>query len=113
MGPAAGLELRTNLARLTASLHTAQAQGLLRDQAAVESLLLGIARAIAQTAEGNRRDPSAAWALQSTVYWDYFEMDLKEALLGSFSGLDPVLCGAVHRVVDATLAALKRSHLCS
>jgi len=106
-------QLATDLTRLTASLHSAQAQGLLRDPRAVESLLLGIGHAIAQTVEGNSRDPTATWALQSSVYWDYFEMDIKEALLGSFSGLDPSLYDAVRRVIEVTVAALRRSHLCS
>jgi len=113
MGPATGTQTQADLARLTASLHTAQAQGLLRNPEAVENLLLGIARAIARTVEGNRREPDAAGALQSTAYWDYFEMELKEALLGSFSGLDPALCEAARRVVDVTLGSLKRFHLCS
>ena len=103
----------TELTRLTASLHGAQAQGLLRDPRAVENLLLGISHAIAQTVEGNTRDPAASWALQSAVYWDYFEMDIKEALLASFSGLDPSLYDAVRRVIEATLTELRRDHLSS
>jgi len=110
---AAQAQLTTDLTRLTASLHSAQAQGLLRDPQAVESLLLGIGQAIAQTVEGNTRDPAASWALHSAVYWDYFEMDIKEALLGSFSALDPALYDAVRRVIEVTVAALRRSHLCS
>jgi hypothetical protein len=102
-----------DLTRLTASLHSAQAQGLLRDPRAVESLVRGIAHAIAQTVEGNTRDPAASWALQSSVYWDYFEMDIKEALLGPFSGLEPALCEAVRQVIEATLTELRRAHLYS
>jgi hypothetical protein len=103
--------LHIDRVRLTASLHAAQAQGLLRDPAAVETLLLGIGRAIAQTVEGNRLDPAASWALRSPAYWDHFEMDIKEALLGPFSGLDLALYGAVRQVVDLTLGALRRSYL--
>jgi len=103
----------TELTRLTASLHGAQAQGLLRDPRAVENLLLGISHAIAQTVEGNTRDSTACWALRSVLYWDYFEMDIKEALLSSFSGLDPSLYDAVRRVIDVTLTELRRDYLSS
>jgi hypothetical protein len=96
--------------RLTVSLHAAQAQGLLREPAAVRQLLMGIARAITRTVEGNARDPETAWALQSEVYWDHFEMDIKQNLLGACSGLDPSLRGAVRHLVDATLDTLKRAY---
>lgn len=111
METAAAPWLHTDRIRLTASLHAAQAQGLLRDPAAVERLLLGIGGAIAQTVERNRLDPSTAWAVRSPAYWDHFEMDLKEALLGPFSGLDPALYGAVREVIDLILGALRRSYL--
>ncbi len=99
-----------DMARLASSLHQAQAQGLLREPDAVRSLLLGIARALTHTVEGNAQDPDASWALQSEVYWEHFEMDIKEALLRAFCGLDPALCEAVRRVIDATLVSLKRSY---
>lgn len=99
-----------DLARLAASLHSAQAQGLFRDPGIVEHLLLGIARALTRTVEGNATDPEAAWALQSDVYWAHFEMDIKEVLLGACSGLDPSLCSAVRAVVDVTLDTLKKQH---
>ncbi|GAB4255870.1 MAG: hypothetical protein Kow0092_01400 [Deferrisomatales bacterium] len=101
---------RPGLTRLAVSVHSAQAQGLLRDPDTVEQLLLGIARALANTVEGNARDPETAWALESAVYWAHFEMDIKEALLGAFSGLDPTLCRAVRDVVELTLETLKRKH---
>lgn len=99
-----------DLSRLATSLHSAQAQGLLREPDSVRHLLLGIARALANTVEGNARDPDVAWALRSDVYWDHFEMDIKEALLGAFSGLDPTLCDAVRKVVETTLGALKKKY---
>lgn len=99
-----------NPTRLAASLHSAQAQGLLRDPGTVEHLLLGIARALTRTVEGNATDPEVAWALQSDVYWDHFEMDIKEALLGACCGLDPALYSAIRAVVDTTLDELKRAH---
>jgi hypothetical protein len=98
------------MTRLTASLHAAQAQGLLREPSAVRHLLLGISRAITRTVEGNARDPETAWALQSQIYWDHFEMDIKQNLLGAFSGLDPALCDAVRKVVEVTLEALKKTY---
>ncbi len=96
--------------KLTASLHAAQAQGLLRDPAAVRQLLAGIAEAIIRTVEGNAREPETLWPLRSQVYWNHFEMDIKEALLGAFVGLDPSLCEAVRNVIDTTLAALKKAY---
>ena len=99
--------------KLAASLHSAQAQGLLRDSRAVASLLLGVASPIAQSAEGNARDQAPRWALQNAAYWDYFEMDIKEVLLGAFSGLEPSLCDAVRQVVELTLGSLRKAHLCA
>jgi hypothetical protein len=96
--------------RLTASLHAAQAQGLLREPNAVRQLLAGIAGAIIRTVEGNARDPETCWALRSQVYWDHFEMDIKETLFGAFFGLEPALCEAARTVVDTTLAALKNRY---
>lgn len=96
--------------RLTASLHAAQAQGLLRDPGAVRQLLAGISGAIIRTVESNARDPETLWPLKSQVYWDHFEMDIKEALLGAFFGLDPALCEAARTVIETTLSALKKAY---
>ncbi|MDW7709511.1 MAG: hypothetical protein SCH98_03485 [Deferrisomatales bacterium] len=104
--------LCSDLTRLTASLHAAHAQGLLRNPAAVDELLRGIAQAISQTVEGDHVDPETSWSLRSALHWDYFEMGLKEALLRSSFGLQPSLCVAVREVVDLTLRSLRRSHLC-
>ncbi len=101
------------LSPLATSLHSAQAQGVLRDPSAVRQLLLGIANAIANTVEDNARDPEASWALRSDVYWNHFEMDIKEALLGAFAGTSPLLYAAVREVVEATLTSLKRTYRAS
>ncbi|MBI5015642.1 MAG: hypothetical protein HZB55_09160 [Deltaproteobacteria bacterium] len=100
----------TNVQRLAASLHAAQAQGLLGRSEVVRQLLLGIVNALAATVEGNARDPETAQVLQSDAYWDHFEMDIKEALLGAFSWVDPALCHAVRDVVDATFQHLRKTY---
>lgn len=100
----------SDLTRLAASLHAAQAQGLLRNPDAVADLLGGIRRALANTVERNAGDPDASWALRSEVYWDHFEMDIKEILLRAFAGLDPRLCRQVRSVIETTLANLKQRH---
>lgn len=102
-----------NLGQLASSVHSAQAQGLLRQPEAVANLLAGISGALRRTVQDNARDPRAAWALRSDVYWDHFEMHIKEALLTSFSGLDPSLCGAVREQIEDTLSELKRHYRCS
>ena len=99
--------------QLASSVHSAQAQGLLRDPEAVAHLLDGIEAALKRAVEGNAGNPQAAWALRSDVYWDHFEMQIKEALLTSFCGLDPSLYGAVREQIDSTLAELKRRYHCS
>jgi len=96
--------------KLMTSLHEAQAQGVLRDETAICRLMTGIEQALSNTIEGNARDPKAAWALQTDVYWDYFEMDIKENLLRAFSGLDPELRRIVRQTVDETLSSLKREY---
>ena len=101
-----------DLGPLASSVHSAQARGLFRHPGAVASLLEGIAAALCRAVENNAGDPQAAWALRSQVYWDHFEMHIKEALLTSFVGLDPALCGAVQERIENTLADLKRSHRC-
>lgn len=101
---------QANVRKLTASLHAAQAQGLLGRTEVVRQLLLGIVNALAATVEGNARDPEAAKALQSDVYWDHFEMDIKEALLGAFSWVDPELYDAVRQVVESTFLHLKKTY---
>lgn len=108
----AELELaqQDNSFRLAASIHAAQATGALRDPEAVRNLLAGIADALTHSVEGNARDPESAWALHSQIYWDHFEMDIKEALLGAFAGTPPALSVAVREVVEQTLNALKRSY---
>jgi hypothetical protein len=102
-----------NLGQLASSVHSAQAQGLLRRPETVANLLEGISGALRRTVQANARDPRAAWALQSDVYWGHFEMHIKEALLTSFSGLDPSLCEAVREQIETTLADLKRHYRCS
>ena len=112
------LEVRTeapvnqnpSVTKLSTTLHAAQAQGLLRQPEAVRQLLVGIVRALTSTVEGNARDPEAAKALQSSVYWDHFEMDIKEALLGAFAWVDPPLYGAVRDVIDVTFRELKKTY---
>ena len=103
----------TEPGRLACSVHSAQAQGLLRQPKAVAHLLEGIGAAVRRAVEGNAGDPQAAWALRSDVYWDHFEMHIKEALLTSFCGLDPSLYGAVRNRIEDTLGELKRHYRCS
>lgn len=100
----------TSLQRLTATLHAAQAQGLFGRTEVVRQLLLGIVKALAAAAESNLGDAETARAMQSDVYWDHFEMDIKEALLGSFSWVDPALCAAVREVIEATFAHLRKTY---
>jgi hypothetical protein len=100
----------SNVRRLAASLHAAQAQGLLGQSEVVQQLLLGIVNALATTVEGNARDPETERVLQSDVYWDHFEMDIKEALLGAFSWVDPALYDAVRDVVDSTFQHLRKTY---
>ena len=106
----AGPKTDVHWGELTNSLHAAQAQGLLRDSAAVRNLLEGIAGAVIHTVDNNARDERYAWALQSPTYWAHFEMHLKESVLGACAGLDPSLCRAVRDVLDATLTHLQRSY---
>ncbi len=101
------------LGPLASSVHSAQAQGLLRRPETVAHLLHGIEGALRRTVEGNARDPQTAWALRSDVYWDHFEMQIKEVLLTSFCGLDPTLCRAVRGQIEITLADLKRLYRCN
>lgn len=103
-------EPNPSVARLSAALHSAQAQGILRQPEAVRQLLFGIVNALASTVEGNARDPESAGALRSSVYWDYFEMDIKEALLGAFCWVDPPLYSAVREVIDVTFRELKKAY---
>lgn len=102
-----------NLGQLASSVHSAQAQGVLRQPRAVAHLLEGIAVALRRTVQDNAQDPHTAWALSRGTYWDHFEMHIKEILLTSFNGLDPCLCGAVRERIEATLADLKRYYHCS
>ena len=97
-----------NVRRLEASLHDAQARGLFVDREAVRQLLAGIVSAVASSVEGNARNPATAAVLQSDTYWNHFEMDLKETLLGAFAWVEPDLHDAVRRVLDATFSELKR-----
>jgi hypothetical protein len=106
----AATEPNPSVSRLAAALHSAQAQGLLRQPAAVRQLLLGIVKALATTVENNTREPEAARALRSLVYWDHFEMDIKEALLGAFAWVDPPLYAAVREVIDVTFRELKKAY---
>lgn len=98
------------ITKLMTSLHEAQAQGVLHDATAVGRLLIGIEEALANTIEGNAKDPKASWALQTNVYWEYFEMDIKENILTAFSGLDPDLRRIVQRTLEETLSSLKRKY---
>jgi len=109
-GPDLHRDLPAAGSQLACSVHSAQAQGLLRQPEIVAHLLHGIERALRRTVEGNAGDPQAAWALRSDVYWNHFEMHIKEVLLISFSGLDPTLCGAVREQIEHTLADLKRQY---
>lgn len=99
-----------NVRRLAASLHEAQAQGLLGRSEVVRQLLIGIVNALAATVESNITDPEMAQVLQSDVYWDHFEMDIKEALLGAFSWVDPAVYDAVRDVVDTTFRHLRKTY---
>lgn len=98
------------LGPLASSVHSAQAQGLLRQPETVAHLLYGIRGALCRTVEGNAGNPLTAWALRSPVYWDHFEMQIKEVLLTSFCGLEPTLCHAVRDQIETTLADLKRRY---
>lgn len=102
--------LPADLGPLASSMHSAQTRGLLRRPETVAHLLRGIEGALRRTVEGNAGDPQAAWALRSNVYWDHFEMQIKEVLLTSFFGLDPSLCGAVREQIETTLADLRRHY---
>ena len=97
-----------NVRRLEASLCDAQARGLLAHGEVVRQLLVGIVSAVAASVEGNARNPATAAVLQSDTYWDHFERDLKETLLGAFAWVEPELHDAVRRVLDATFSELKR-----
>lgn len=99
-----------NVDRLVASLHAAQAQGLLGQADVVRQLLLGIVSAVVKTVEGNAQNPQTAAVLQSDVYWDHFEMDIKEALLGAFSWVDPQLYQAVKESIEVTFRELRKIH---
>ncbi len=103
-------ERAENVSRLSATLHEAQAQGLLRRPETLRQLVLGIVRALVTTVEGNAQDPEAAPVLQSQVYWNYFEMDIKEALLGAFSWVDPPVYEAVRDAIDVTFRELKKRY---
>ena len=103
-------ESGSSVTRLSAALHSAQAKGVLRQPEAVRQLLFGIVKALATTVESNVREPEGAKALRSPVYWDHFEMDIKEALLGAFAWVDPPLYSAVREVIDVTFRELKKVH---
>ncbi len=110
-GGAVSPQLRNdNVARLAATLHAAQAQGLLRRPEMVRQLLIGIVRALISTVEGNAQDPEAARVLQSSVYWSHFEMDIKEALLGAFSWVDPPVYEAVRNAIEITFREMKKKY---
>ncbi|MBI5446178.1 MAG: hypothetical protein HY900_33815 [Deltaproteobacteria bacterium] len=99
-----------NLTKLAATLHAAQAQGLLQKPEMLRQLLLGIVRALVSTVDGNARDPEAAPVLQSNVYWEHFEMDIKEALLGAFAWVDPVVYNAVRDAIEITFRELRKKY---
>ena len=99
-----------DLQRLASSLHVAQAQGILRDRRSLDHLLAGIGRALTNVVKGNAEDPQLAWALRSDVYWDHFEMDIKEVILSAFSGLDPELCKEVRGMIESTIGDLKKRY---
>ncbi len=99
-----------NVAKLAATLHAAQAQGLLRRPELVRQLLMGIVRALISTVEGNAQDPDAARVLQSAVYWNHFEMDIKEALLSAFSWVDPPVYEAVRNAIEITFREMKKKY---
>jgi hypothetical protein len=99
-----------NVTRLAATLHAAQAQGLLKRPEMLRQLLLGIVRALVSTVDGNARDPEAAPVLQSSVYWEHFEMDIKEALLGAFAWVDPPVYNAVREAIELTFKELKKKY---
>jgi hypothetical protein len=101
---------RENVERLTAALHAAQAQGLLGRPEVVRQLLLGIASAVTAAVEGNRRRSELAPALRSDAYWEHFEMEMKEALLGAFAGLDPQLTQTIRAAIDATFRELEKTY---
>ena len=99
-----------NVSRLTATLHEAQAQGLLSRPEMLQQLVVGIVRALVTTVEGNAQDPDAAPVLQSSVYWNHFEMDIKEALLGAFSWVEPQVYKAVRDAIEITFRELKKRY---
>lgn len=99
-----------NVTKLAATLHAAQAQGLLKRPEMLRQLLLGIVRALVSTVDGNAQDPDAAPVLQSNVYWEHFEMDIKEALLGAFAWVDPPVYNAVRDAIEVTFRELKKKY---
>jgi hypothetical protein len=104
-------EQRTeSISKLATTLHAAQAQGLLRRPEMLRQLLFGIVRALVSTVEGNAQDPEAARVLQSSAYWDHFEMEIKEALLGAFAWVDPPVYEAVREVIEITFRELKKRY---
>ena len=97
--------------RLFCALHEAQAEGIWEHPQAVRQLLEGIANAVVRTAEQMAGDPAHAWALRSPVYWEHFEMHLKEALLGASSGLPPSLRLAIREALERALTAVRTRYL--
>ncbi len=97
--------------RLFCALHEAQAEGIWEHPHAVRQLLEGIASAVVRTAEQMAGDPARAWALKSPVYWEHFEMHLKEALLGASSGLPPALRQSIREALERSLATVRTRYL--
>ena len=64
-GPNSQRDPAVDMSQLANSVHSAQAQGLLRQPDTVAHLLRGIEGALRRTVEGNAGDPQTAWALRS------------------------------------------------
>jgi len=97
--------------RLQSVLHAAQAEGVWSEPVAVRDLISGIQTALQRTIAENEADPCRTWALRSPVYWDHFEMYLKETLLGACAGLPPDLSASVRRALEETLRHLRARHM--
>ena len=97
--------------RLQSVLHAAQAEGVWSEPKAVQELLAGIVAALQHTIAENEADPGRTWALRSPVYWDHFEMYLKETLLGACAGLPPDLSASVRRALEDTLRHMRTRHM--
>lgn len=97
--------------KLQRALHAAHREGVWREPVAVRELLAGITDALEHTIAENEADPSRTWALRSPVYWDHFEMYLKETLLGACGGLPPEFRTTVREALESSLGHLRGRYL--